>query len=169
VSQNLSDQLDQVEDSLLEEGERNDFTALGHVRRNAVRLHRQAAPLRAILHHLNEERPSWFTDDAAVDCAELAHRVDSVAADLVALQQRAHALQDELQSRQTVVINRRLAFLSVISAVLLPPTLITGIFGMNVDGLPLKDQSPYGFGLTILIMVVSVAALLLWLRRLKMF
>ena len=64
-----------------------------------------------------------------------------------------------LNSPQTGVINRRLALLSVISVVLLPPTLITGIFGMNVDGLPFKDQSAYGFVLTMGLMAVSVVAL----------
>ncbi|HMK67012.1 MAG TPA: CorA family divalent cation transporter, partial [Stellaceae bacterium] len=97
------------------------------------------------------------------------HRVESVAADLVALQQRAHALQDELNSRQTGLINRRLMLLSVISAVLLPPTLITGIFGMNVDGLPLKDDSPHGFILTIGLLAVSSLGLLFLLRRLRFF
>jgi zinc transporter len=169
VSQKLADALDKVEDSLLDDSEAGDFEALGTVRRNAVRLHRQAAPLRKMLHQLDEQRPTWITEAAADEFAELAHRVDSVAADLTALEQRAHALQDELNSRQTTVINRRLALLSVISAVLLPPTLITGIFGMNVDGLPLKDQSPHGFGLTMVMIVVSVVGLLVWLRRLKMF
>lgn len=169
VSQRLVGQLDDIEDSLLDDLEGGDFAALGAVRRNAVRLNRQAAPLRAILRQINEERPAWFTEDAAEDCAQVAHHVESVAADLVSLQERAHALQDEFNARQTALTNRRLMLLSVMSAVLLPPTLITGIFGMNVDGLPLKDASPYGFVLTMGIMVVSVIALLIVLRRMKIF
>ena len=98
----------------------------------------------------------------------MARRADSVAADLVALQQRAHALQDALNSRRTTVINRRLALLAIVSVVLLPPTLITGIVGMTVDDLPFKDQS-YGFVLTVALMAGSVIALVIWLRRLRFF
>jgi magnesium transporter/zinc transporter len=169
VSQQMAEQLDEVEDGLLDDHETGDYESLGSVRRRAVRLHRQALPLRAMLHHLIENRPSWFTEDAAEDCHQVAHHVDSVAADLVALQERAHALQDELASRQAEVTNRRLMLLSVISAVMLPPTLISGVFGMNVDGLPFKDESPYGFILTMGLMFFAVAALLFVLRRMKMF
>jgi len=169
VSQRLVEELDAIEDSLLDEQEGGNFAALGAVRRNAVRLSRQTAPLRAILRQINDERPAWFTEDAAEDCAQVAHHVESVAADLASLQERAHALQDEFNARQTALTNRRLMLLSVMSAVLLPPTLITGIFGMNVDGLPLKDASPYGFVLTMGIMVVSVFTLLITLRKMNIF
>jgi len=155
VTRKLEERLDAIEDSLLSESEQNDFRSVGSTRRHAVRLHRQTAPLRSMLQQLNRERPPWFTEEAARDCEEAAHQVESVDADLVALQQRAHALQDELNSHQTSTINRRLMLLSVISAVLLPPTLITGIFGMNVDGLPLKDESPYGFLLAMGMLVAS--------------
>lgn len=169
ISQRMSEQLDEVEDGLLDDRDPGDFEMLGTVRRRIVRLHRQALPLRTMLHQLIDHRPAWFSDEAAEDCTEVAHRVDSIAADLVALQERAHALQDELASRQAELTNRRLMLISVVSAVLLPPTLITGVFGMNVDGLPFKDNSPFGFVLTVGLMVVSVVGLLYALRRMKMF
>ena len=55
-----------------------------------------------------------------------------------------------------------------VSAFILPPTLISGIFGMNVDGLPFREASPNGFTLTLALMAGSVAVLLLVLRRLKL-
>lgn len=167
VSQNLATRLDGVEDALLDERESGDFEELGSVRRAAVRLHRQAMPLRAMLHHLIEERPAWFNDDAAEDCATVARRMDALTADLVALQERARALQDEMGSRQTEETNRRLMLLSVISAVLLPPTLITGLFGMNVEGLPFKDN-PLAFLYTVAVMAASVIGLLVVLRLKKL-
>jgi zinc transporter len=72
-----------------------------------------------------------------------------------------------MASRQTAETNRRLMLLSIVSVLLLPPTLITGLFGMNVDGLPFKDN-PHAFHLTILVMVIASGALLLLLRRLRM-
>ena len=160
--------LDEVEDGLLDSRESGDYEALGTVRRRGVRLHRQALPLQALLRGMLEDRPDWFTEAAAGDCERVARRVDSVVADLVALQERSHALQDEFASRQAEITNRRLMLLSVISAVLLPPTLISGVFGMNVDGLPLKDGSPYGFLITMGMMAVSIVALMLVLRKMKL-
>lgn len=166
VSQ-YADSLDEVEDGLLDTKETGDYEALGIVRRSAVRLHRQAVPLRAMLRHLLEDRPLWFTDEAAVDCEAVARRIDSLCADLQALQERAHALQDELSARQTDETNKRLTMLSVVSTLLMPPTLVSGIYGMNVEGLPFKDQ-PWAFGLTVFLLAASVAGGLLVLRRMKL-
>ena len=168
VSVRMAEQLDEVEDAVIASRDGDDFESLGEVRRGAVRLRRQATPLRSMLHQLLAKPPAWFTPDAAEDCTEVAQRVASICADLEALQERAHALQDEVFSRQTETTNRRLMLLSVMSAVLIPPTLISGIFGMNVDGLPLKDNSPFGFVIAMGMMTVAVVAVLFALRRLKM-
>jgi len=47
--------------------------------------------------------------------------------------------------------------LSILSALFLPPTFITGLFGMNVKGLPLADD-PRGFLVVIGLSVLSGAA-----------
>jgi zinc transporter len=57
-----------------------------------------------------------------------------------------------------------LFLLSMISAALLPITLITGIFGMNVGGLPLASH-PHGFGWVMLGMLAAVFATIVWIRR----
>lgn len=167
VSHGLALRLDTVEDELLDAAEAGDFETLGAVRRGAVRLRRQTAPLRGMLHQLIEDRPAWFDVDATDDCTQVARRLEGLSADLTALQERARALQDEMASRQAEQTNRRLMLLSVISAVLLPPTLVTGMFGMNVEGLPFKD-SPHAFLYTMVIMAAVVVIPLLLLRRSKL-
>jgi zinc transporter len=162
-----TDTLDDVEDGLLDAKEAGDYESLGLVRRSAVRLHRQAVPLRAMLRHLLEDRPPWFTDEAAAECEAMARRIDSLCADLQSLQERAHALQDELSARQTDQTNNRLTTLSVVATLLMPPTLVSGIYGMNVEGLPFKDQ-PWAFGFTVVMLVGSVLTGLFVLRRMKL-
>lgn len=163
----FADQLDGVEDELLDARETGDYEALGRIRRSAVRLHRQALPLRNILHHLLEERPDWFDDSAADDCAQVSRRIDSLCADLQSLQERAHALQDEFTARQNDETNRRLTMLSVVATLLMPPSLIAGIYGMNVDGIPLKD-GPWAFPISMAILAGSVVIGLIALRRVKL-
>jgi zinc transporter len=64
--------------------------------------------------------------------------------------------------------NRNLFFLSIMTATLLPVTLITGIFGMNVGGLPWLND-PGGFAWVTGIMISAVIAVLLLLRRRRIF
>ena len=50
---------------------------------------------------------------------------------------------------------------------LMPPTLVSGIYGMNVEGLPFKDQ-PWAFVFTVCLLVGSVIGGALILRRMKL-
>lgn len=83
------------------------------------------------------------------------------------LYERAKLLQEELASRLTENTGRNLYVLSILTAVLLPMTLVTGIFGMNVAGLP-GMESPGSFWRVMLLVVASGVATLLGLlwRRL---
>ena len=57
--------------------------------------------------------------------------------------------------------------LTVISTLLIPPTLIVGAFGMNVPGIPF-EHSPLGFGIASAICLVVVLAAYQLLRRLDL-
>jgi zinc transporter len=61
--------------------------------------------------------------------------------------------------------NRHLNALSVVTTLLLPPTLITGIFGMNTKGLPLTDVET-GFLWAAAMMIGASGLAYLIMRRL---
>jgi zinc transporter len=61
--------------------------------------------------------------------------------------------------------NRHLHALSVVTMMLLPPTLVTGIFGMNTKGLPLTDVES-GFLWAVALMLGASAAAYWIMRRL---
>ena len=54
--------------------------------------------------------------------------------------ERSRLLQEELSARVAEQSNRQLYTLSVLTALFLPPTLITGFFGINTKGLPFADS-----------------------------
>jgi len=56
-----------------------------------------------------------------------------------------------------------LQVLAIVTTIFLPATLVSGIFGMNVMGLPLT-QNPHGFVWSMLILIGS-SALVLWLLK----
>ncbi|MFT8369592.1 MAG: CorA family divalent cation transporter, partial [Acetobacter sp.] len=80
--------------------------------------------------------PEWAEDDLK----DRSHRqVHAALDDLLALQDRARSLQDELTSNQAEETNRRLYILTVGTILMLPATLVTGFFGMNTGGMFLTD------------------------------
>jgi zinc transporter len=124
--------------------------------------------LGAVLRGIVVHPPAWFTQDALEECGYVAQRLESLTGDIGALQHRAHALQDEIASRQAAQTNKRLALLSVITALLMPPTLISGIFGMNVARVPFVEEASWGFPAAMGLMVVSVAGMVVLVRRLRL-
>jgi zinc transporter len=100
-------------------------------------------------------------DDAA---ARLIGRLEAVDHDVYALQERARLLHEEIDSKLSSETNRHLYILSLMTAFLLPPSLVTGFFGMNTSSLPFAEGihgTAFAFGA----IVLSVAAAWWLLRR----
>ena len=60
-------------------------------------------------------------------------------------------------------LNRRMLLLSVVAAVFLPLSLVTGLLGMNVGGIP-GTQSPLAFAIICISLVVIGVAVAIYFR-----
>lgn len=65
-------------------------------------------------------------------------------------------------------LNRTMQLVATITLVLCVPTVIGGLFGMNVEGIPLAG-SPYGFAIVTGVTAVVLVLLLVLLKKLKWF
>lgn len=61
-------------------------------------------------------------------------------------------------------LNQVMRFLAVVSTFMLPWTIISGIFGMNFEIIPISHQ-PFGFYVAMVMMLVCSGVLLAWFRR----
>lgn len=163
----LAAKLDLIEEALLRDG-KTGRSGLAALRRSILLLHRRVQPLGPLYEELAEEAPSWLTVSGH-DAARAARRVGAALRTIEALQDRARIAQDELAARSAEEANRQLLILSVLTTVLLPPTLVTGFFGMNVTDLPLTG-APGGFWWSLVAILASAGvafALVLRLRLLQ--
>lgn len=167
VVDDRSDAVDDIEDLILKGTFPEQRTELGRVRRLLARLHRQVRANRLALFRLMARLPSWCSDDKA-DFQQNVERLDGVVQDLELVQERARLLQEEIAGRLEEAVNRNLYVLSAVTTVFLPITLISGIFGMNVGGLP-WTQDNFGFGWVTFAMLATLGVTLLILRRQKFF
>jgi Mg2+ and Co2+ transporter CorA len=69
------------------------------------------------------------------------------------LETRVNGLYDSYQAMGNSRVEKRLRILTIISAITLPFSLIAGLLGMNVGGLP-ATQDPQGFIIVIILMAV---------------
>jgi zinc transporter len=70
----------------------------------------------------------------------LVQRLHALDADIARCRAQLRLLREELDLQAAQRTNQNLYILSIISALLLPATLVTGIFGMNTGGLPFAAQ-----------------------------
>ena len=80
------------------------------------------------------------------------------------LETRVNSLYDSYQAMGSSRVEKRLRILTIISAITLPFSLIAGLLGMNVGGLP-ATQDPQGFIIVIILMVVIGAVELWYFKR----
>jgi Mg2+ and Co2+ transporter CorA len=93
----------------------------------------------------------------------LGQRLAWLDAEIVALRDRAHLLQEETMLKNAEQTNRNLQVLAIVSTLFLPASLVAGIFGMNFENIPFGSE-PGGFGWA-LIVLVAISTVVFWLLR----
>lgn len=150
-----------AEDALIDAGRAPDARALLGVRKRLILLHRQISGIRGVLTRLegDEDLPAHL--ETSIE--RLSQRMMSLDGDIVAAQGNLRLLREELDVQQANRTGQNLYLLSILSALLLPATLVTGLFGMNTGGLP-GVGTPHGTWLAAALAAGSSAAVYLWLR-----
>lgn len=138
---------------------------LSRMRRTCVRLHRQLSGLRVLFHRLEQKNTDDLSPGLRLQAAKLAQRLDGLDHTIVELHERSRLLEEELRFKLEEESNRHLHALSAITLLLLPPTLVTGIFGMNTKGLPLTDVDS-GFLVAAGLLIGAALLAYLLMRRL---
>jgi zinc transporter len=156
----INEELNLIEDFVYEDAPRDESRKLAPARRTIVKLHRhlrtELALLRRAVAADEDEVPDGFQDVAQ----KLMERIEMVERDVYSLQERARLLHEDIDSRASSETNRHLYILSLATAFLLPPTLVTGFFGMNTDNLPLAHTK----GGTLIVFIIIAASIgLAWI------
>jgi zinc transporter len=148
-------QVDAIEDRIIG-GQRGSRSQLGLIRRVLVRLQRLLAPEPAALFRLLNKPPAWLTENDLGELRNSAEEMAAAVADAVALGERVRLLQEELTAILSERTNETLFILTVVTVLALPLTIIPGLFGMNVGGVPFADRAG-GFWLVVLLVAAIVA------------
>ena len=158
--------LDIIEDTMLASRVAASRGELSALRRSLVRLQRLLAPEPAALFRLLNRPPQWLSEEDVQDLRQAAEEFATAVADSGVLVERLKLLQEELSATVEEHTNRTLFVLTLVTVLALPINVVTGLFGMNVGGVPL---SQHGQGFTIVVValaaITSVLAYFLLIRR----
>lgn len=151
-----------AEDALIDSGRAPDPRLFVDERRRVVLLRRQLDGLRSVLVRADthDQLPAAFKPVIG----RVLQRVIALDADVLQVQSNLRQLREEVDMQTASRTNQNLYVLSILSALLLPPTLVASFFGMNTEGLPFAHGEG-GTGAAIVVMAASAIAVFIWLRR----
>jgi zinc transporter len=163
----LNEELNVIEDAVYEQVRGHDSRRLAPIRRTIARLHRHLRTEIALLRRVTMADDDDVLEGFEAAARHLCERIETAERDVSALQERARLLHEDIDSRTTSETNRHLYILSLFTAFLMPPTLVTGFFGMNVADLPFTHGGGGAFW-AVALLLLSVAFAWLLLRRFEL-
>ena len=165
VLEDFDDEADRYEDELLDPKVKLDRAVLPEFRRRILQIRRHLIPQREALATLVRDgaQSGLFSDHDLFFLRESADRVIRLTELLESIRERSTVLYEEAAQESSEETNQRLFVLSILSAVFLPISFVTGLFGVNLGGIP-GAGSPAAFAMLVLALAGSVLLTLLLLR-----
>ena len=161
----IDDTVDELEDTVLTAESYELRSKLAVIRRQTISLRRYIAPQRDVLTRLYNERISWLGDQERAHIREIGERTTRYVEDLDSARDRAAITNEELNSRLSEQMNKTMYIISLVAAIFLPLGFLTGLFGINVAGIP-GSEYKLAF-LIVCIIIVAIAFIEYWLFKRK--
>ena len=165
----LGDQLDDCEESLEATQAFALRRSVNRVRVEAIGYRRFVLPQRQALEKLANLPAAWLSEEDRLHLASAADRAARMAEELEAIRERAALVHETLTDLRAEQLDQRSLVIAIAAMVFLPLTFLTGLLGMNVEGIPYA-QEPWAFWGVVgvcAIMACAIAAYFIrqhWLR-----
>jgi len=132
----LDDTLYELEDRAINVDTHVDRAELATIQRKLIALRRYLAPQREAMLKLAAGEGHAFAPADLVRLREASNHLSRLLEDLTAANERSIVAQSEQAAQTSEAQNRRLYAFTLVTIIFLPLSFLTGVFGMNVGGLP---------------------------------
>lgn len=152
-----------LEEDIFVENERRIIQELAVVRRDIISLRRIVRPQIEILENLEQVDRPFIREELDVYFGDILDHLNK-ATDLIAYHgDIVLGLTDTANTLANLHTNDIMRILTIMSVIMLPLTLLSGIYGMNVS-LPLREN-PYAFVVILGGMVIMAGSMLVYFRH----
>ena len=165
VTARMEDVIDQIEErtDFLEENFlsesvdakfRNEILA---IRRETIILRRYLFPQKEALNKLYNERITWINEYEKIEIRETNDQLIRYIEELDTIRDKVSLIQEELSNTLSDQMNKKMYILSIISAIFLPLTFLTGLLGINIGGIPgANNENAFLVFSLLLVIVVTI-------------
>jgi zinc transporter len=161
----LGDNLDKCESELDGGNLYRLRTEIARFRSEAIAYRRFVAPNRDALEELAGLDVDWLSEEDRLHIREAADRFARMTEELEAVRERAALLHEQLTDLRAEQLDQRSLLISIVAFVFLPLTFVTGLLGMNVEGIPYANE-PWAFwGVVAFCVVIALAVVAFFARE----
>jgi zinc transporter len=162
----MDEEVDELDD-LIFHGEAGEVRErLKQLRRRSVQLRRYLAPQRDALNRIEHDDAPWLRERDKLRFREVIDKLMRFIEYLDAIRDRTGILHDDLSTVISERIARNSNRLAALAALLLPPSVVAGLFGMNVGGIPGVNET-WAFVIIVGFVIVTSVATLYILKRIN--
>ena len=165
ATEQIEQKIDAAEDEVGRGGGAARNSAFNRLRRQTAQIRRYLMPQREALDRLSRFTDTPFSAAEMIEVREQLNRLTLSLEDLDLVRERALVAQEELLNLLAHEQNARMLLLSIVAAIFLPLSFLTGAFGMNVAGLPGLEYKGSFWVLAVLMVVLAVAILFVFRRK----
>ncbi len=133
-------------------------------KRNIITLKHMMKPQILVLRMIESQMKNRFSEEVELYFENLEDKMNKIFSEIELLQENIDSMEDTLKSIFELESNTTIKYLTTFSAFMLPLTLLTGFFGMNIASLPFSDHLVYG---AIILTVIVLVMLTIVLRKKK--
>ncbi len=137
----IEDQVDEFEDKILNMESKELRSLLLNMRRKILLIRRYIIPQRNVLSSLQMEQIEWLNEINRFYIREFTENTARLVDELDTIKDRVSILQEELNNQISEQMNKTMYILSIISSIFLPLGFLTGLFGINIGGMPGVDSN----------------------------
>jgi len=159
----VSDRLDEIEDLVIGPDVFDDRSELLTMRQQVIKMHRYLRPQAEVVSKLRGMQPSMLDTLQQHALTDINNQLIRYVEDLESSKSRMVLIQDELSNQNAERLNNRMYAVTMVATILLPMSIVTGLLGINVGGIP-GAQSPLGF-LVVCLLLLLMGLLGYWIVR----
>ena len=155
--------IEEVEDNIFSQSGRETVEDISLIRRDLIALRRIIRPQIGVIASLERKERAFLEEDLEAYFGDIADRIGKIWDALEDYKEVIDSLTDTNTSLTSHRINQVIKVLTIISTIMLPMSVISGIYGMNIQVLPFAE-TPFSFALILGFMGLIAAGMLALFR-----
>jgi len=166
VSLNVKRDISAIENQVFEKSSAPLVRNILVKKRNIVVLKHMFQPQMSVLVGLENHMKKLFNDEIEAYFEDLEDKLQKIITDIAILEEQIIWVEDAFKSMIDIQTNSIIKFLTIFSAFMLPLTLITSFYGMNIN-LPFQDTPLIAYASMWISVAILWIAFLVFQRRRK--